>query len=91
MSPPIVLSVLIAVLYGSICHLFFGRRLWQLPVYLLSALIGFFAGFALGAAFNVEWLRVGAVPLFASSMGAFVALFICWYFSTPPVQRPPSP
>lgn len=86
-----MLSVLIALLYGSVFHLFFGQRLWQLPTYLASSLLGFFIGFAVGAALGLEWLRLGAVPLFAASLGAFATLFVCWYFSTPFARRPPSP
>lgn len=91
MSPPLVLSGLIAVLYGGVFHLFFGQRLWQLPIYLAGSLVGFLVGFAAGAAFGLEWLRLGAVPLVASSIGAFGVLFVCWYFSTPFARRPPSP
>jgi hypothetical protein len=48
------------------------------------------AGFAVGSAVGVEWVRLGAVPLVACSLGAFVVLFGCWYFSTPFARRPPS-
>jgi hypothetical protein len=86
----LVLSVLIAFLYGGVFHLFFGMRLWQLPVYLVGSLVGFLVGFAVGSVFGVEWIRLGAVPLAASSLGAFGVLFVCWFFSTPFARRPPS-
>lgn len=83
MPPSILLSLTIAVLYGSSWHVVFGRRLWQLPVYLLLSVAGFFAGYAGGVALGVEWLRLGSIPLLAASAGAFVGLVIGWYLVLP--------
>lgn len=83
MPPSLLLSLVFALLYGSVWHVIFGRRAWQLPVYLLAAVAGFFAGFAGGVALGVEWLRVGSIPLLASTLGAALALLGAWYLVLP--------
>lgn len=83
MPPPVLLGLTVAVMYGCVCHAVVGRRLWQWPLFLVSAVAGFFAGYAAGVAFGIEWLRVGSLPMVASTVGAVVALWLCWFFSAP--------
>lgn len=83
MPPSLLLSLVFALLYGSAWHVLVGRRAWQLPVYLLAAAAGFFGGFAAGVALGIEWLRVGSIPLLASTLGASLALVGTWYLVLP--------
>jgi peptidoglycan/LPS O-acetylase OafA/YrhL len=83
LPPSILLSLTIAVCYGCAFHALFGRRIWQWPVFLLASLAGFFGGFVLGVATGFEALRIGSVPLAAATLGAFIALVLAWYFSSP--------
>jgi hypothetical protein len=81
MSPSIILSLVIATVYGCGFHAVFGRRLWQWPIFWLSAVAGFFLGYVLGVATGLEFGRIGSVPLVASTFGAAVALALAWYFT----------
>ncbi|MCO5177795.1 MAG: hypothetical protein M9890_12635 [Thermomicrobiales bacterium] len=83
MSPSIILSLTIAVALGSAFHAIFGRRLWQWPVYLLSAVGGFFLGYVGGVALNLEVVPLGSIPLAASLCGALLLLGLAWYFMAP--------
>ena len=46
---------------------------------------------ALSPAQNTRAIVTAAVIAYVLQLGAFAALFVCWYFSTPPASRPPSP
>lgn len=83
MPPPVLLGLTIATLYGCACHALFGRRLWQWPLFWGSALLGFFGGYAVGVALGFEWLRIGSIPMAAATLGAALALWLCWFFSAP--------
>lgn len=83
MSPALVLSLIMAVFLGSLFHVVLGRRIWQWPLFVATSMLGFFAGFLAGVAWNVDWLRVGDVPLFISTVGAAAATGLAWFFSAP--------
>jgi uncharacterized membrane protein YeaQ/YmgE (transglycosylase-associated protein family) len=83
LSPPVLLGLTIATLYGCACHALFGRRLWQWPLFLVAGLIGFFCGYAAGVALGFEWIRIGSLPLVASTLGAALTLWLCWFFTSP--------
>ena len=83
MSPSIILSLVIATAYGCGFHAVFGRRLWQWPIFWLSAIAGFFLGYILGVATGLELGRIGSMPLVASTLGAAVLLALAWYFTMP--------
>lgn len=83
MPPSILLSITLATCYGCAMHVVVGRRLWQWPLFWLSSLIGFFAGYVAGVAAGFEALRIGSVPVLAASLGALIALLLAWYFSFP--------
>lgn len=83
MSPALVLSIVTAVFCGSLFHVVVGRRMWQWPLFIATALIGFFGGFLAAVAWNAEWMRIGDVPLLVSLTGAFVMMGLAWFFSTP--------
>jgi len=82
MSPSILLSLVIATCYGCGVHAVLGRRLWQWPVFWLSAIAGFFFGYVLGVATGLELGRIGSVPLVASTLGAAALLTLAWYFTS---------
>jgi hypothetical protein len=83
MSPALVLSLIMAIFLGSLCHLIAGRRIWQWPLFVAASIIGFFGGFLAGVTWSAEWLRVGDVPLLVSVAGALVAMWLAWFFSGP--------
>lgn len=83
MPPSVLLSLLLASIYGLLFHSLLGRRLWQLPCYWFSAVTGFFAGEAVAVLTGTDLVRVGNVPLVAATLGALVGLGICWFFTSP--------
>lgn len=83
MSPSLVLSIVLASIYGLLFHSLAGRRLWQLPCYWLSAVIGFTGGEILAVLAGAELFRIGAVPLIAATAGAVFGLLVCWFFTSP--------
>lgn len=89
--PPLILSLLIATIYGCGCHVLFGRRLWQWPLFWAASIVGFFAGFAVGVGMHAEWLRIGTVPLLAATVGSVAMLWLCWFFTTPYIDSRDSP
>jgi hypothetical protein len=87
MPPAIVLGMVLATLYGSAFHVVFGRKLWQWPLFLVAALVGFFGGYAAGVLLGFETLRVGVLPLLACTLGAALLLVVAWFFSTEQLPR----
>lgn len=87
MTPPILISLLIATLYGCAFHACFGRRLWQWPLFWGVALLGFFGGIVFGVGLDLDWLKVGSIPLVTATAGSFVCLALAWFFSEPYARR----
>jgi hypothetical protein len=58
-TPALLLSTLVALAYGSTYYLFRGKRLSDLPVFLLAALLGFACG----------WLAAALLELLPPTMG----------------------
>ncbi len=83
MSPALILSLTLAIFYGSLAHAVVGRKIWQWPLFVATSLAGFFAGFLGGVVWGFEWLRVGEVPLLTSSLGAAGCIALAWFFSSP--------
>jgi hypothetical protein len=86
--PSLILAILLGSIYGLLFHSVFGRRLWQLPWYWLSSVVGFLAGEILASLAGVELFRLGTIPLGAATAGALVGLAICWFFTSPLQPRP---
>lgn len=84
MPPSIILTLLLASICGLLFHSLFGRKLWQLPCFWLSAVVGFSAGEILAILAGVEFLRLGNVPLLPALLGTLIALLICWFFTSTP-------
>ncbi|MDQ6601902.1 MAG: hypothetical protein M3Z19_04165 [Chloroflexota bacterium] len=78
MSPSVLLSVLIAGILGLLAHATLGRYVWQLPVYLLAAVAGVFAGEVAAALAGGGWLRYGALPVGSALVGGLGAILLAW-------------
>ncbi len=86
MSPSVLLSVLIAGMLGLLAHATIGRFLWQLPVYLLAAVAGVFAG-EVAAALAGGWLRYGNVPVGSALIGGLGAVLLAWLITFRAITR----
>ncbi len=78
MSPPLLLSVLLAGMLGLLAHAAMGRYLWQLPVYLLAAFLGVFGGEVVAAVTGGGLLRYGSVPVGTALIGAVAMVLLAW-------------
>jgi hypothetical protein len=87
MPPALVLSLLLGSIYGLLFHSIFGRKLWQLPCFWLSAVIGFYVGEILAILAGAELLRLGNISLIPATAGALAGLLICWFFTSAPQPR----
>ncbi len=74
MSPSVTLGFLLGSVYGLLAHLFVGRAWRELPVYWLTGVAGFFAGFVAAVLLGVELVRLGTVPLVEATLGSLACL-----------------
>ncbi len=83
MPPSVLFGIILALTLGFLFHSVFGRKLWQLPCFLVSALIGVFAGQVIAVLSGTAYAQVGNVPLVMTTLGALAMLGICWFFTAP--------
>lgn len=76
LNPPLVLSALLAVGYGSLFHLWQGRTYRDLIVYVMAAVIGFGLGQGIGMLLNSDWFRIGQVRIIEATLMAWFVLLI---------------
>jgi len=86
-SPSVLLSVLIAAILGLLAHATLGRYLWQLPVYLLAAVAGVFAGEVAASLAGGGWLRYGNVPVGSALVGGLGAILLAWLVTFRAITR----
>ena len=86
-SPSVLLSLLIAGILGLLAHATIGRFLWQLPVYLITAIAGVFAGEAAAALAGGGWLRYGNVPVGSALIGGLGAILLAWLITFRAITR----
>lgn len=79
-SPAFALSLVLASLYAVLFHLFWGKRLRELPLYLLAALIGFGLGQALAGILSTQFLMIGDVHLLEGSVACWLLLLVARQF-----------
>jgi hypothetical protein len=75
-SPAVVLSVILAAMYGCAFHLWVGHTLQELVLYLVASGLGFALGQILGEQIGLHWLMVGQVRLLESAGGSFALLVL---------------
>ena len=76
MNPSSMLSVLLSVSYASLFHLWGGRHLRDLGVYLIVALVGFGLGQVIGILADINVLRIGPVHALEASVVAWLGLIL---------------
>jgi hypothetical protein len=69
-SPALLVSALLALAYGTVYYLFRGRRLVDLPVFLVASLLGFACGWLGGALLDLVPATLGQVHLVEGSLAA---------------------
>jgi hypothetical protein len=76
MSPALFLSALIAGIYGALFHLWRGRTLRELPLYLIASAIGFALGQLVGNLIGLDLFTIGPIHIVEASLGSWVMLFV---------------
>ena len=69
-----ILGFLLATAYGAAFHILMGGPARQIILYLGAAWLGFALGQLVGDWLGINLLNLGAVHLFAASLGAWIAL-----------------
>jgi hypothetical protein len=75
-SPALVLSVILAAMYGCAFHLWLGQSLQELLLYLAASGLGFALGQIVGERTGLAWLMLGQVHLLEGTVGALVLLLL---------------
>ena len=82
LNPSLLLVVLLAVGLASLFHLWTGRTLGDLAVYLAGALVGAALGQWIGRSAGLDVLQIGQFHLLEAALGSILALMIIKTFQT---------
>ena len=80
LNPTILLAILLTIGYASLFHLWTGRTVRDLVVYLVAAGLGMMVGQWLGSSLDLAILRIGQLHTLEATIGAFLALLIARTF-----------
>ena len=81
-SPALLVSALLALAYGAVYYLFRGKRLVDLPVFLVASLLGFACGWLGGALLDLVPVTLGQIHLVEGSLAALVFLLVADWLRT---------
>ena len=76
MSPALLLSVLIASIYGALFHVWRGRSFRELPLYLIASGLGFALGQLVGNLIGLDIFVIGPIHIIEATLGSWAMLFI---------------
>ncbi|MBI3287482.1 MAG: hypothetical protein HYZ68_05480 [Chloroflexi bacterium] len=74
MSPPLVLSILLASLYAGLFHMLWGGSARRLALFWLLSLIGFGVGDILAETSGLALITIGRVHLLWGTLGSWGAM-----------------
>jgi len=74
--PTLVFALVIALLYGSLYHLFRGGGFWRLVLYLVLSAIGFAIGHLVGLWQGWIFFPLGSLNLGMSTLGSIAILLL---------------
>jgi len=75
-SPLVVLSLVIATLYGALFHLWRGRTIQELLTYWGAAVLGFASGQLLASAFAWPDVMIGELHFVAASVASLLFMIL---------------
>ncbi len=76
LSPALVLSAILAAMYGCAFHLWLGKSLQELALYLVASGLGFALGQIVGDRVGWGGLMLGQVHLVEATIGSIVMLLL---------------
>jgi len=75
-SPPVVLSLVVASLYGGLFHLVWGQSWGEFVLYWITSIVGFGLGQAIGNVIGLNIMMVGQVHLLEATLVCWAGLFV---------------
>ena len=84
LSPAFVLSAILAAMYGCAFHLWLGKTLQELLLYLAASSLGFALGQIIGDRAAYGWLMLGQIHLLEGSLGSIVLLLLARWLRVRP-------
>jgi hypothetical protein len=91
LGPSIVLSVLVGIFWTGAYVLIRGSAGGRLPLVLLAAILGAWAGDALGDRMGIDLLRIGDYHLLAASIASWVGIGVVALLALLGPARGPTP
>ena len=79
--PAIIFSFFVAVLFGSLLHLWRGGNLFRFLLYLVLSVVGFFCGHYLAEALSIRFFQLGTINLGFGILGSLVLLGLGYWLS----------
>ena len=76
LSPALVLSTVLAAIYGCLFHFCLGKTLGELLLYLVASGLGFALGQIVGDRVGSRWLVIGQVHLLEATIGSLALLLL---------------
>jgi hypothetical protein len=76
MPPYLLLSMLIGAIFGTLFYLWRGKTWRDLPIYLLTGIIGFGLGQAAGLLLGLNMVMVGPLHLIEATVVSWGSLFL---------------
>ena len=79
--PGVVFSFFMALLLGSLLHLWRGGSLYRLLLYLVLSEVGFFGGHFAANLLSIRFLQVGTINLGFGILGSVLLLILGYWLS----------
>ncbi len=76
LNPTLLLGLLLSAGYAALFHLWTGRTLRDLSMYLVASLLGFGLGQWAGQSIGWSLVRIGQLNLIETAVGALLALIL---------------
>ena len=76
MPPYLLLSLILGGIYGTIFHLWRGKSVKDLVIYLITGIIGFIIGQALGNLLGLRIFLIGPLHIIEATVISWASLFV---------------
>ena len=79
MPPYILLTAVIGAIYGTLFHLWRGQNPVDLLIYVLTGIVGFGLGQALGDLIGLDLMRIGPIHFVEATIVSWASLFLIYW------------
>jgi ABC-type dipeptide/oligopeptide/nickel transport system permease component len=86
--PAFLFGCLIAILLGSLFHLWRGGSFWHIVLYILFSIAGFWLGHLIASIFHIQIWNIGPIRFGPSLLFDIMFLFLAqWLFRVTPQEQ----